>query len=111
MGPDLIIGVLAAFLFSSLLLNLVQHFMLRGVARSSARAITDANDRAHAAELRAADQIDAMLDRLKTAPRLDLITGRPDLPPLSQDPEITDEPFDDENWNNFVHEPRERDAE
>lgn len=110
MGPEVISGLLGGVLFASVLLNVVQHLMLKGVARQSAVHIREANDRARAAELRAEKQIDTMLDRISTEPRIELRTVDT-LPPLGDEkPYISDLQYDDEHWNDTVGEIEEPEA-
>lgn len=65
-------------------------------------------DRARATELRSAEQIDAILERVHTAPRLDLETGRqavvidPDARRFFAD---DDDPVEERAWNKAHGEP------
>lgn len=96
---DFLIGALSA----GLLLVSAYHLAYR---RSSSRQLdlamaqgTRALDAARAAELRSAQQIDAMLDRISTSPRIEVrpavATG------LSERPYISDEPYHDGAWNDL----------
>lgn len=104
------LGVLAGLLVASVLINVFQYV-------TSRRAIEAANqheqrllDRARAAELRSHEQIDAMLARVSTAPRLDLSEGQTK---TAIDPSertfISDDPTDDEVWNDFLGEDPDED--
>lgn len=74
---------------------------------------TRALDRAHAAELRAGQQIDAMLERVSTAPRLELDAGQT---AVQIDPDARkyyaddDDPVEDRAWNEYRGEPDEDEA-
>jgi hypothetical protein len=96
-------GVLAGLLFAALVGNLLQHLWTR-------HTIDAWRTRAFAAETRSAEQIDAMLTRISTAPRLEM---RASEDPAPVDPDervfISDLPTDDEVWNDFVGEDPDED--
>lgn len=112
MGPDLIIGVLLALLAVSGAGNGLQYF-LRSRSVSVARArVREAEDARHAAELRSYQQIDAMLDRISTSPRIEV---RPPVDKVDLETRKyfsdTDTPDDVEAWNEYRGEPSNEEAE
>lgn len=96
------VGALSAALAIAVVGLVVQHFANKRSLRLVLAQETRALDRAHAAELRASQQIDAMLERIATQPRLELSTGTK-LPVVDPDTPkyISDEPYMDEAWNNY----------
>jgi hypothetical protein len=96
-------GILVGLLFAALVGNLLQHLWDRST-------IDAWRTRALAAETRSAEQIDAMLARLSTAPRLEMRAGE-DPAPVDPDERvfISDLPTDDEVWNDFVGEDPDED--
>ena len=104
-------GVLAALLAASLIAHVISYFLHRGDILEYKRMLRAASDSVHAAELRSSQQIDAMLERISTAPRLDLSAASAVRP---VDPEqktfISDLPYDDERWNDYRGEPTEEEV-
>lgn len=100
-------GLLAGLLAQSLV-GIVAAIVAgrRGIRRAMARE-TAALDAMHAAELRSVKQIDAMLDRISTAPRLDLSESKLPTAPTSDRKYIADHAGDDAAWNEFRGEPEE----
>lgn len=70
MGPDIILAVVTTLLLVSLALNAYLWFGRTNFEDHWLARETRALDRARAAELRAGEQIDAMLDRVSKAPAL-----------------------------------------
>lgn len=96
-----VIGALSAALLLVIAYHAAYVVASRQAVRLAMARETRALDAAHAAELRSAQQIDAMLDRISTAPRLEL---QPDvqIPPVSDEPAyISDEPYHDAEWNKY----------
>lgn len=105
---DFVIGALAAALLISLTALVAQHFSCRRAVDQARKFETVLLDRAHAAELRSARQIDAMLDRLSTEPRLQMRPAEAHpAPELGARKYIADHPADDEAWNDYRGEPAE----
>lgn len=101
-------GLLAGLLAQSLVGIVVAIVAARKVVRRALVRETAARDQAHAAELRSVKQIDAMLDRISTAPRLDLDTAVKAKPALTSDRTyIADHAGDDAAWNEYRGEPEE----
>lgn len=107
---DVLLAVTSTLLGVSLLgngyLGLTRH---RVESYWSARE-RQALDRANAAELRSAQQIDAMLERISTAPRLDLDTGRAVHPIDPSERKFfadDDDPLEDQAWNEYRGDPEE----
>lgn len=101
MGPEIVIGLLAGLLIASVALNLalwVTRLENTKVWRQRAR---DAEDARKAAELRSGEQIDAMLERISTSPRLEVLPAS--APPVDPGERrfISDLPYDDAAWNEF----------
>ena len=104
MGPDIFLAVVTTLLVVSVALNL---YFLTHRHRFEAHWLsreTRALDRARAAELRAGEQIDAILERVHTAPRLDLDTSAR-VPTIN--PEARrffaddDDPVEQAAWNEY----------
>lgn len=80
--------------------------------RSHRAALRDERARADAAETRSAEQLDAMLGRLATAPRIEMA---PVAVPAAVDPAertfISDLPTDDEAWNDYLGEEPDEDLD
>lgn len=114
MGPDIILAIVGTLLIVSAGANAYfvftrWRFETRWLARE-----TKALDRARAAELRSGAQIDAFLDRVSTAPRLDLDTGRtvPEVDPAKRKYFADDDdPVEERAWNEYRGEPAEDEAE
>lgn len=97
----LLVGVLIGLLLASILGNLALWYTRREFVaawRDRARA---AEDKAHAAELRASQQIDAILDRVRTSDRMTM--AGPASPEINPDERkfISDFPHDDDVWNEY----------
>lgn len=99
---NFVIGALAAGLVIAVAGLVVQYFANRRSLRLVLAQETRALDAARAAELRASQQIDAMLERIATQPRLELSAAAK---ASAVDPDatkyITDEPYMDEAWNDY----------
>jgi hypothetical protein len=99
---EYLVGALAAALLISAAGLVVQHFMNKRVVALLVLRETRALDTARAAELRSAQQIDALLDRVSTAPRIELsraeLTPEPD---SSTRRYIADHVADDAAWNEY----------
>lgn len=95
-------GVLSAALLISFVILGIQYVAHKRDISAALKHETFALDRARAAELRSAQQIDAMLDRISTEPRLEL---RPASGSVVIDPKvrkyITDHEADDQAWNEY----------
>ena len=72
MGPDIFLAVALTLLVISLGVNGYLFFSRRRFEQRWLVREIRALDRAHASELRAAEQIDAMLDRVSSAPGLEI---------------------------------------
>lgn len=98
----LLVGVLIGLLIASLLGNLALWYTRREFVAAWRERARTAEDKAHAAELRASQQIDAMLDRIRTDDRLTMSAVAPS-PTINPDERkyISDYPHDDETWNEF----------
>jgi hypothetical protein len=101
-----LLAVVATLLVVSVVLNVLQYAHRRHFEDHWLSRETRALDRAHAAELRAGEQIDAMLDRVSKRDNLSLESAVPQLPPLAEDkPYISDFEYDDERWNELHPDP------
>lgn len=99
---DFVLGALAAALAISVVALVVQQRAHKSSISLALVQETRALDRAHAAELRSEQQIDAMLARISTTPRMDLSTGTVASPVDPDRPKyISDEPYMDAAWNDF----------
>lgn len=98
-----IIGILAGLLVASLVLNIAQYASTRRTVDAALQHEERLLDRARGAELRAAQQIDAMLDRLHTTPRMTLAEAKVKVPERDSGKRlyITDSPYMDEAWNDY----------
>jgi hypothetical protein len=99
---NLILGTLAGLLATSIACNAALYFTRRRADVSTTVRLRSADDRAHAAELRAAKQIDAMLDRIHTEPRIEMRAAVPNTPPLDAKPYISEYEHDDARWNDLT---------
>lgn len=107
---DFVIGALAAALVVALGALVAQVYSCRRSIRLALQQETRALDRARAAELRSEQQINALLDRISTAPRIEV---RPtvEAPQVKLDERhyIADHQADDHAWNEYRGEPAEAD--
>lgn len=94
------LGVLGGLLIASLALNMMLWYTRREYVADWRRRTREAEDAKHAAEIRSAQQIDAMLERISTAPRLEVAPGR-STAELQEKTYISDEPYMDDAWNDF----------
>lgn len=98
----LVIGVLTGLLIAAG----VQAFVARRAYRADVRVAlaheTVALDRARAAELRSAQQIDALLDRIGTTPRLEVAPAEHHEAPSPEPQYISDLPYMDGAWNEYT---------
>lgn len=98
---EFIIGALVASLLISLAALVAQRRAHQRELVLALAAETRALDRAHATEIRSAQQLDALLDRISTAPRIEVRPAHQ----VTTDPTakhyITDEPYMDEAWNDY----------
>lgn len=97
----LLVGVLIGLLAASLLGNLALWYTRREFVAAWRERARAAEDKAHAAELRASQQIDAMLDRVRTSDRLTM--AGPASATINPDERkfISDFPHDDDAWNEY----------
>lgn len=97
-------GLLAGFLAASLACNLLQYRAHRAAIQAALQHEQRLLDRARGAELRSEQQIDTMLARVSTTPRLEIKEA--DTPRPAIDPNerlyISDLPTDDEAWNDHL---------
>jgi uncharacterized membrane protein YccC len=94
------LGALAGLLLASVLINVFQYRIGRVAVKAALQHEERLLDRARATELRSDRQIDAMLARLSTAPRLELSEGEAAATvDLSERTFISDLPVDDVDWN------------
>lgn len=111
MGPDLVVGLLVGLLLASMMLNgylLWSRRYLSGAWQDRARRAEDAKN---AAELRSGEQIDALLDRINTSPRLQVLpAGAPKVDPTVMT-YIPDTLEGDEAWNEYSAARRARQQE
>lgn len=96
-----VIGALSASLIIAVVGLLAQRLVHRRSLSAALAHETFALDRARAAELRSAQQIDAMLDRISTEPRLELRPASTAVVEPSTRKYIADHPADDEAWNDY----------
>lgn len=101
MTLEIIIGLLLGLLIASLVTIGVLMYARRLYVEAVETRLQAAEDRSRAAELRSARQIDAMLDRVTTSPRMEL-RGPSSPPPSEGTKYIGDTPYHDEQWNDFV---------
>lgn len=103
-------AVSAAFLVAVIGL-VVQHVYWKRAVGLALAQESRALDRAAATELRSAQQIDAMLERISTQPRLEIAPGSAQKPPLQERRYIADHPADDVTWNEYRGEPSDDEVE
>jgi hypothetical protein len=101
MYEHIALGLLAGLLLASLILNAYQRSNEKSLDKAWQFRWREAEDRANAAQVRSAEQIDAMLDRISTSPRLEVHEPAPPLPDPTERPYISDFPYEDERWNDF----------
>lgn len=108
---EFLVGALAAALLVAVAGLVSQHLIYRRLARAALEQETRLLDRIHATELRSAQQIDAMLERISTAPRIE-VRPAPAAPTTTPDAQhyITDEPYMDEAWNDFRTTPADKES-
>lgn len=105
-----LVGALSAALLIAVVALVAQHHAHKRFVGLALAQETRALDRAAAAELRSAKQIDAMLDRISTEPRLEIRpTATSTEAPSKERIYIADHSGDDEAWNEYRGE--EEDAE
>lgn len=102
----LVLGVVVGLLVASVSLNLILWYTRRSYTAIWRDRAREAEDKAHAAELRSEQQINAMLDRVSTSSRVELIPGSGQVD-LEARKYITDEAHDDEHWNDFRNVPED----
>lgn len=103
-------AVLATLLVVSLIANVSFFLTRRSVIAEWADRERQALDRAHGAELRSVQQIDALLERVHTAPRLDLEAGQQAVvidPAARRFFADDDDPVEERAWNKAHGEPDE----
>jgi hypothetical protein len=107
-----VIGALAAALVIALAALVAHIYSGRRTVRLALQQETRALDRAHAAELRSEQQINALLDRISTAPRIEVrpAESAPQVK-LGERRYIADHQADDAAWNEYRGEPAEEAAE
>lgn len=91
---EIALAVVVTLLVVSVALNVAYHFDRRRFEHAWLARETSALDRAHAAELRSQQQIDAMLDRVSTKSHLDL--AKPVMT-VDVDPSLRKAWFDDDD--------------
>lgn len=96
-----VIGGLVVGLLVSVILLIAQRHNHRRSLDAALRHETALLDRARAAELRSAQQVDAMLERISTEPRFELRPASTAVADPSQRKYIADHPADDAAWNEF----------
>ena len=94
-------GLLTGLLVASVIVNIAVTLDRRRQVRAALQHEQRLLDRAAAAEIRSAEQIDAMLDRIRTAPRLELQASAPATVGLAERAYIPDTPDGDEEWNDY----------
>lgn len=104
---ELILGALVGLLVASAGLNGFLLYTRWEAGKSWRERARVAEDAKKAAELRSAQQIDTMLDRIHTTPDLTLRASVPDLPPLQKRTYISDNPADDAVWDEYASGARE----
>lgn len=97
---DFALGILATISVIAIVWAIVASHSVYKVWKLAERRIIAANDRAHAAEIRAGQQIDTMLDRISTSPRLEVRTGVGTVDPAKQK-YISDSPYMDQVWDDL----------
>ncbi len=106
MGPYLIIGLLLGLLLAALIVVGVMVYLFRDRDSVWRLRLREESDARKATELRSAAQIDAMLDRINTSPRLEMATATGNVDPEERT-YFSDAPHDDADWNEFVGETSE----
>src|SRR5687768_12375940 len=101
MSTDLIIGLVSCVLAVSLVANGALLYGRKLVTAAWSARWREAEDRANAAQVRSAEQIDAMLDRVATSERLELRDPTPEPPDATERAYISDFPYEDEAWNDL----------
>lgn len=107
MSPDIIIGLLAGLLFAALVFSGALWVTRLENTRAWRERAHRAEDAKHAAELRSAEQIDAMLDRISASSRIELSGGAVAQADPSARLYIPDTPDADAEWNDYRGEPAE----
>lgn len=105
----IVVAVLTTLLVVSLLLNWYQRIERRRFEATALIRETRALDAAHAAELRSKEQIDAMLDRINTSPRIEV--RPPAIPEIDPNERTYIPDYDVEAWNDHVGEPQAAEPE
>lgn len=105
MGPDVLLGILIGLLVASVAANIALYVTRHRSAATWRQRARGAEDEARAAQLRSAEQIDALLDRVSTSPRIEF--RPPAIPKIDPDePKYIPETEDgDAAWNAFRGEP------
>lgn len=104
MGPDVLLGLAFGLLLASVMLNIFLYLHRQSLAAVWKQRAIQAEDAKHAAELRSAEQIDAMLARVASRE----ITLRPPSPPkvdIEARRYIPDTIDGDAAWNEYRGEP------
>ena len=103
-----VVGLLSGFLASALVGLAVLFVSNRRAIAAALQHETRLLDRARAAELRSAQQIDAMLERINTSPRIEVreasVAPKADAESVKY---IADTPYMDEVWNDYRGETEE----
>lgn len=105
MNPDLLIGLLSGLLIASLVGNGALYLVRAGAAATWRQRALAAEDAKKAQELRSGEQIDALLDRVRTSPRLEVaapVTRKVDPDARLYFPDTEDA---DADWNTYRGEP------
>ena len=99
---EYLVGALSAALLLAIVGLVIQHFTNRRTVALLMLREARALDSARAAELRSAQQIDALLDRVSTAPRIELRHVEPvPEPDTNAKHYIADHIADDAAWNEY----------
>ena len=104
------LAITATLLVVSLSFNVYLLLSRRSFEEGWLARETRALDRAHAAEIRAGQQVDAMLDRFARDPHAEIVAKLPDaiVNPEEHKAWFDDEdPVDQERWNEYHGEPAE----
>lgn len=108
MNAELLVGLLAGLLIASLLGNFVAWYLWASRERMHKLALRDVEDARRAAEIRSGEQLDAMLDRISTSPRIEVLPAK--APPVNPEERLyfsdADSEAEQEAWNEY----RERDG-
>lgn len=100
MGLEIMFGVMGGLLLASLGGNLALWIIRNQLAEAWRNRALQAEDRAHAAELRRVESIDALLDRIRTSDRLEVVAPAPS----KVDPDAvrySPDTAGDFDWNEF----------